>query len=219
MKPEKSLQFLAQLKENNYKEWMDDHKADYTNAKNEFKEVIKETLNRLGAIDPDFLGLESKDCIFRINRDIRFSKDKSPYKQNFGAFMTPGGKKSELAGFYLHLQPGDESFIGGGLYMPAGEILKKIRQEIDYNAAELKKIVEEKKFIKLYDRIQGEKLKTAPRGYPLDHPNIELLKMKSYVVINKIADSDLMKHDIVNLLEEHFKVAKPFFDYLNVAIS
>jgi len=213
------LDFLDELSVNNNKEWMDAHRGQYEEAKGEFKQLISHLLGELTFIDEGLQGLSPKDCIFRINRDIRFSKDKSPYKNNFGAYMSEGGKKSPNAGYYLHVQPRGESFIGGGMYHPDTDTLAKVRQEIDYNAAELKNIVSGEHFKKYYSTIQGDMLKKAPKGYPTDHPNIELLKLKDYIVIHKLSDEELTAPDFKERALEMFGAMEPFVRYLNVAIS
>ncbi|MGK7394744.1 MAG: DUF2461 domain-containing protein [Candidatus Cyclobacteriaceae bacterium M3_2C_046] len=213
------LDFIAGLKQNNHKDWMDAHREEYLAAKAEFEKLINFLIPQLQQFDESIHGVLAKDCIFRINRDIRFSKDKSPYKTNFGAFMAEGGRKTWKAGYYLHLEPGDESMIAGGIYMPPGEVLKKIRQEVDYNPAELKKIVSQEKFRQNFEEIQGEKLKTAPKGYPADHPNIEFLKLKSYTVLHKVPDRVVKSAEFPDKVVEVFSVMHPFNEYLNVAVS
>ena len=211
--------FLSEIKENNNREWMDANKKVYLEAKGAFVSITESLINGVAGFDESLIGLEPKQSIFRINRDIRFSKDKSPYKTNFGAYMVPGGKKSGNAGYYLHLQPGDESFIAGGVYMPQAENLTKIRQEIDYNVSELKTITEAPKFMEFFGAIEGEKLKKAPKGYPIDHPNLELLKLKSFLVIHKVKDSQVLKTGFIDYVLTVFKAMEPFNSYLNVAMS
>lgn len=213
------IDFLTLLKDNNDKAWMDANKDFYQQARSEFILLIDYLLQDLKQFDPGIEGLTAKDCIFRINRDIRFSKDKSPYKTNFGASISDGGKKSLSAGYYLHIQPGHESFIGGGLYMPPGDQLKRIRQEIDYNAPELLEIVSNKDFVEEFGTIQGDKLARAPKGYDPEHPNIEFLKLKSYVVLHKLSDETLQSPNLLDKLSAKCRTMKPFLDYLNVAVS
>ena len=134
------LTFLQQLESHNSKEWMDDHRAQYQTARQSFIDLTTHLLEKLSVDDEGLQGLDPKKCIFRINRDIRFSKDKSPYKNNFGAAMAEGGRNSGNPVYYLHVQPQNESFIAGGLYQPSSDVLSKVRQEIDYNASELKTI-------------------------------------------------------------------------------
>lgn len=212
------LEFLAKLAANNNKEWMDANKKDYLKQKELFAGFIDQMLKALTPIDEGLTGLQPKDCIFRINRDIRFSANKAPYKNNFGAAMTPGGKKAPNALYYIHLQPGN-SFLAGGIYQPDAEHLKKIRQEIDYNAVELKKIVEQPDFKKFFGPIQGDALKTMPKGYAADHPNADLLKFKSYLAVHNFTDKEVGSEGFFNTCVEMYRVMAPFNAYLNVAIS
>src|SRR6266480_2770376 len=133
-----TLKFLKDLKKHNNKAWFDANRAAYETAKIDFENFIQSLLDRHGKNDADLTDLLARKCMFRINRDIRFSKDKSPYKTNFGASMDKGGKKSGFAGYYFHLEPG-KSFVGGGLWMPAPDVVKKVRQEIDYCFDEFKR--------------------------------------------------------------------------------
>ena len=133
--------FLKDLKENNHRDWFHANKKIYDGVKKNVLEMLERILPELEKLDPDMTGLEPKKCIFRINRDIRFSKDKSPYKTNFGSFMVKGGKSSGNAGYYIHFEPGN-CFIAGGIYMPPGPQLKKVRTEIYYNVDEFKAIFE-----------------------------------------------------------------------------
>lgn len=213
------LSFLHQIKANNNRDWMDTNKRIYHDARDEFIVITKHLIEEISKFDEGLQGLDPKKSIFRLNRDVRFSKNKDPYKTNFGAFMMEGGKKAGNAGYYLHLQPENESFIAGGVYMPEAGKLAKIRQEVDYNGGELKKITEQKNFKKLFGEIQGDKLKRAPKGYPLDHPNLELLKLKSFLVLHKVDDKTVLKKDFVNYTINTFKAMESFNEYLNVAIS
>jgi len=163
-------------------------------------------------------GLEPKKLIFRIYRDIRFSKDKTPYKNNFGASFASSGKGTGTPGFYLQIQPGNESFIAAGLYMPDNEYLARIRQEIDYNGDKLEKIMKAPKFKKLFPKFWDEdKLKTVPKGYPKDHPRIEWLKQKSYLVILPITDKQVLDKKFLKTLADIMRTAKPLNDFLKEA--
>lgn len=213
-----SLKFLGELAENNSKEWMDANRSWYQEARSEFIAFIDEVIAEMQAFEPEIAGQQGKKCVFRINRDIRFSNDKRPYKTNFGAAISEGGRHSQNPSYYFHLQPG-ENFIGGGIYMPPAEVLKKIRQEVDYNPEELKKIVEAPDFKQKYGDIRGEKLKTAPKGYPKDHPNIEFLKLKSFTVFHAIGDIEVKKDSIVETTLASFRLMQPFNGYLAVALS
>jgi uncharacterized protein (TIGR02453 family) len=213
------LDFLAELKANNTKEWMDANRSQYERARDEFKSLVSYVLEALKPIDAGLESVSAADCIFRMNRDIRFSADKTPYKTWMSAVMAEGGRHSIHAIYYLHLQPGDESMAAGGMYQPAGEQLRKIRQEVDYNAAELQQIVRKEDFKNNFGEIQGEKLIRAPKGYPTDHPNIELLKLKSYLAIRKFSDVEVLQDNFAEELITSYRSVQPFNEYLNVAIS
>ena len=213
------LTFLQQLQTNNDKAWMDAHRDEYQAARESFIELVTHLLRALEVEDEGLRGLDPKKCIFRLNRDIRFSKDKSPYKTNFGAALSEGGRKSGNASYYLHLQPNDESFIGGGLYQPPSDALAKVRQEIDYNASELQKIVLSPDFKATFGEIQGDALRRAPKGYAPDHPNIALLKLKDYIVLRKLTDDEVTDEQFPDWALAMFKTMVPFVHYLNVAVS
>lgn len=213
------LDFLRELKENNQKEWMDANRKWYEQARGEFKHLVSDILERMKDHDPSLAMLSVNDCLFRINRDIRFSADKSPYKSWMSAVMAEEGKKSLGAIYYLHLQADNESMAAGGMYQPAGEQLKKIRQEVDYNAAELRQIVSAPSFQQYFGQIQGEKLSRAPKGYLPDHPNIEFLKLKSFLAIRKFPDADVVKENFAEEVIQTFRAAQPFKEYLDIAVS
>ena len=173
-----TLDFLSDLAKHNKKEWMDDNKKRYNEAKGYVIELVAEVIAQASVFDKSLIGLEPKKTLFRINRDIRFSKNKDPYKTNFGAAIVDGGRKSGKPGYYLHIMP-SENRIGGGLYQPDAAILQKVRQEIDYNGSKIRKIIDNKNFAKIYQEpYGGDKLKTAPKGYPKDHPDLDLLQLK-----------------------------------------
>jgi uncharacterized protein (TIGR02453 family) len=169
--------------------------------------------------DKSIKGLEAKKCIFRINRDIRFSKDKTPYKSNFGASISPGGKKSFDPGYYIHIEPG-KSFLAGGMWMPPASQLGAIRQEIDYNTKEFKKIISNKDFVKYFGGLDQEgKLQSAPKGYAKDHPSIELLKLKSYIVVHNLKDNEIFSKDLFRNCVSVFKSLYPLDLFLRKAIG
>lgn len=215
---ENVISFLKDLAVNNQREWMQENKKRYEVAKAEFKGVVATLISGIADFDESVQGLEPKDCIFRINRDIRFSKDKSPYKTNFGAAMMEGGKKTGNPTYYIHIQPG-KSFVAGGVYMPEAENLKKIRQEIDYNPQELRDIVKDEQFMKVFGQMTGESLKTAPKGYPKDHPNIDLLRMKSFLVTHDLSDKEVLAKNFTSKITEMYHVMNPFNQYFSVAMS
>lgn len=205
--------FLAGLAANNTKEWMDAHKADYQTAREDFILLVKELIAGLQTIDPGIGNEDPKKCIFRLNRDVRFSTNKDPYKTHFGAYMAIGGRTTGQPGYYLHIQPGN-NFCGGGLYHPEAEALKKVRQEIDYNAAEFVSIVESKEFTNHYPTAYDDRLKTAPKGYPKDHPHIDWLKYKSYAFTHTFTDAQAQSPDFVQQVLHSFRVLHPLVVFL-----
>ena len=211
-----TLDFLTSLKCNNNRDWFLLNRPMYLNAKVNFELFVQEIINEIIVFEPIMKGLEAKSCIFRINRDIRFSNDKSPYKSNFGAFIVQGGKKNgdKFAGYYFHIEPG-KSMIAGGAYIPPAPWLSAIREKISENPDEFIKITKSKDFIKYFGKIDGEKLKTAPKGYPSNHPQIELLKFKSYLVVNEVSDKIIPGNDFSDHVLNVFKAMKPLNDYLN----
>lgn len=212
------MNFLSELKQNNTREWMQEHKKQYEDARSSFIEFVSLLLADLQMIDPDMSGLSAKDCIFRLNRDVRFSKDKSPYKINFSAYFALGGKKSFNGGYYFHLQPG-QSFIGGGIYQPMPDMLAKIRQEIDYNPEIIHSIISKEEFKSFFGEIKGERLKTSPKGYSSDHVDIDLLRLKSFIVSKNLDDAKIKSHDLKSEIMKGFTIMKPFKDFLTTAIS
>ena len=186
--------FLKELKQNNSKVWFDENRNRYKELRKNFMDFVSLLILELSNIDPTLKHNEAKDCVFRINRDIRFSYDKSPYKTNMGAFITPGGRKSGLPGYYLHLEPGS-TFAAGGVYMPPSPELKAIRTTIFEEPEEYRKIIEGKNFKKLFGEVAGDKLKTSPKGFPKDDSNIDLIKLKSYTVSHKLDEKILSEKD------------------------
>jgi uncharacterized protein (TIGR02453 family) len=212
-----TLKFLKDLKKNNNKSWFDNHRQEYEAAKNDFEKFIQSVLDKHSKNDPDLKELTAKKCMFRINRDVRFSKDKSPYKTNFGASMEKGGKKSGHAGYYFHLEPG-KSFLGGGLWMPQPDTLKKVRQEIDYCFDEFKKTIASKKFKSVFNELytgEGIQLSKVPREFEKDNPAAEYLKFKSWLVLTDINDADLTSKNILKKTVETFEVMQPLIKFLN----
>jgi len=212
------LSFLSKLSVNNNKNWFDKHKNEYLEAKQTMEEKVRKILNDLVAIEPALAGEESKKCIFRIYRDVRFSKNKDPYKINMGAFMVPGGKKSGNAGYYFHIEPG-KSFIAGGIYMPESSILKKMRQELLYNIEEFKAIIEDADFKETFGDIYGEKLKNPPKGFPKEFPDIELLKYKSFTVAHSVSDEQVLAPDFLEYTLEVYRKMQKFNAFINRAIA
>ena len=212
------LSFLKELAANNHKEWMDENRKRYTGVREEFIAVIDQLLLELKKYDPALLPITAKECIFRINRDVRFSKDKSPYKINMSAFISPEGKKTMGPGYYLHLQP-EESFLAGGIYMPPNDVLKKIRQEIDYNPEPFAAFLADKKVKEIYGSISGESLVRPPKGYSDDHPQIDLLKMKSFIIQHPLSDKEVLAPNFISKVADYFSLMLPMHQYLRLAME
>ncbi|MCH7409939.1 DUF2461 domain-containing protein [Belliella sp. DSM 111904] len=212
------LEFLKDLAENNSKEWMDENRDRYLLVKDRFLREVGEMLEEIKVWEPGMLNLKAKDCVFRQNRDVRFSQNKAPYKTNLAAYFAVGGKKSEGPGYYVHIQPGS-SFIAGGIWMPPADVLKKIRQEIDYSGDQLLAILENPNFKNWFTGIEGDQLKTSPRDYEIDHPHIELLRFKSFIVSTPLSDQEIKSGKFKEKALSAFKIMKPFHDFLHQAIE
>ena len=211
-----TLEFLKQLSSNNSKEWFDKHRNDYLAAKANFESFVQALLIEITGFDPIMKGLEAKSCIFRINRDIRFSHDKSPYKTNMGAFMVKGGKKNgdKYAGYYFHLEPG-KSMLAGGAYLPPAQWLNSIREKIDEEPSTLLKTINSVEFKKYFGQLEGEKLQKAPKGFDPGHKNIELLKYKSFLAVHNITDKQVLGADYLKYSTGVFRAMKPLNEFLN----
>lgn len=209
-----TLLFLQELAENNNREWFHANKKQYDTIKASLEELVGELIVEVGKIE-DLGATKVKDCIFRINRDVRFSKDKSPYKQHLSAAIGAGGRKSGRIDYYLHIQPGGESMLGAGMWNPTPAQLAKYRQEIDYNAAELKGIIEQPEFKAYFPEVWGESMKTAPKGYDKEHPEIELLRRKQLFFMHKFTDKEVLSGNFVKLIVDGIVVLKPYCDFLN----
>ena len=217
-----TLQFLKKLDKNNNKAWFDENRKQYEAAKLDFANLTGQVITQFGKKEPSIALLQPKECVFRINRDVRFSKNKAPYKNNMGASIKAGGKKSLLAGYYIHLEPGGKSFVGGGLYMPDARIVGKIRQEIDYNYAEFIKIVQNKKFVAQYgglDFSEGMSLVREPKGYEKENPAIAYLKLKSWVATAPLSDIALQDKNLATQLTKAFEYLQPLISFLNEALE
>lgn len=215
-----TLTFLKLLSKNNNRDWFEKNRPKYLIAKEEFEIFITDLLEDLKRFDGSLTGLEPKKLIFRIYRDVRFSKDKKPYKINFGAGVSSKGKGLGHPGYYLHIEPGGKSFAAGGLFMPEPEILAKVRQEIDYNGKALEKIMNNKKFKSLYKDFWNEdKLKTAPKGYPKDHLYVEWLKLKSFIVTHEFPDAVVTDKNFRKKLVDAFKTVKTLNDFLKQSLD
>lgn len=219
MLQQSTLDFLSQLKDNNNREWFQANKTTYQIAVKNMHTLLQDIINELSTKYLIFEGTEPKKCMFRIFRDVRFSKDKRPYKPNFGAVIAPSGRKSLRAGFYIHIEPNNKSFWAGGTFQPAKEQLQEIRQEIDYNGQALDKILQKPDFKQNFPTLVGEQLKTSPKGYPKDHTYIKYLRYKSHIVTKTFKDDDCLKKDFVANTLKVYKSIKPLNDFLNTAMG
>ncbi len=213
----KIIPFLNELAHNNHKNWFDEHRDIYQEARLEVLELVESILKQISLANPWMLTLKPNTCLFRINRDIRFSKNKDPYKTHAGIFIAPGGRSSGNAGFYLHIEPSN-SFIGGGVYGPDPKVLQAIRQEIYFNAAVFKQIVLNNSFYQTFGDLMDERLKRPPKGFPADFPDMEWLKYKHYVVSHTLPNEALYFDKLLDTSVNVFKQMKPFIDFLNHAI-
>lgn len=216
-----TLQFLKQLEKNNNKPWFDEHRKEYESAKKDFLQLTEKILNELSDIDTEVAHLAPKDCVFRINRDVRFSKNKSPYKTNMGMSIAKGGKKGIFAGYYFHLEPG-KSFVGGGLYMPMASEINKVRQEIDYCSEEWTAILNNKTFKRIYGDIERSadiSLSRPPKGYDASHSCINDLKLKSWIATKEIKDELLTTPQLSKTIIESFQALQPLLQFINRSIE
>jgi len=213
------MDFLSQLKVNNNREWFNDNRDGYKKSKDNYEIFIDELIPKLKNIDESIGVVTAKECVFRIFRDVRFSKDKTPYKPNFGAFIASGGRKSVKAGYYVHLED-NMSFAGGGIYMPQPDVLKKVRNEIYFNADEFNTIISSKEFKKYFvGLMEHGKLKNGPKDFPKDFPYIDLLKYKSYAVGHNLSNSDVLGNKFSDKLVEIFESMLPLNQFINRALD
>ncbi len=215
-----TINFLKSLQINNNKPWFDANKKSYEEARAAFIDCVQNIIPVIAKFDGDIGNLTAKECIFRINRDVRFSKDKRPYKNNMAAYFNRAGKKGTGAGYYLHIEPG-QSFAAAGIWMPESDGLGKIRQEIDYNFDEWKKIIGstvfKKQFIAGIDR--SNSLVRPPKGYDEENAAIDFIKLKSFVATKAFTDADTMSKTFITELSKTFKTVKPMIDFINRSLD
>ncbi|WP_027379145.1 DUF2461 domain-containing protein [Chryseobacterium daeguense] len=214
----KVFDFLKKLNKNNNREWFTENKSLYTESQENVIAFIEDLLKEMAGFDQDLGKIDAKKSLFRIYRDTRFSKDKIPYKTNFGASLGMG-KGSQKGGYYLHLEPG-KSFIAGGIYMPESSVLKELRKEISLYGDDFIKIVNNKDFKKYFPELdQDDKLKKVPQGFEKEDPMAEYLKLKSFIVVYNLKDEEVLDKDAVKKLTVIFKAMKPLNDFLNTPLS
>ena len=212
-----TLEFLSDLKRHNDRNWFIQNRNRYNEARANFESFVQTLIDEISVFEPILKGLEARSCTYRINRDIRFSNDKSIYKTHLGAFIVRGGKNygDRFAGYYFHVEVGGNSMIAGGAYMPPKPWLSAIREKIDEQGEKLVRILNHKDFVEYFGEIEGEKLTSAPRGYSKDHPYIELLKLKSFLAVRMISDKDIVSNEVFNLIIGASRAMKPLNDFLN----
>lgn len=210
------LDFLSELSENNNKLWFDENRNRWMQVKSEFTSLVQEFIMRISDFDASILKLRASDCIFRINRDIRFSNDKTPYKDWLGAYIIEGGRKNWRCGYYVHIQPNNESLIGAGLHLPQSSWLADVRVGIAEDGAELERLLKRKNFKDAFGEISGEKLKNPPRNFDKEQKYIELIKMKSFDIVSGFSDVEISNtNEFIDEAIRRFKIAKPINDFFN----
>jgi len=212
-----TLDFLVNLKRHNEREWFNSNRKRYDEAKMNFESFVQAVINRITEFDPILRGLEAKNCTYRINRDIRFTNDKTIYKTHLGAFIVKGGKRNgdRYAGYYVHVEPDNNSLIAGGAYIPPMPWLTAIREKIDEKGDLFMKIISNREFRDFFGEIDGERLKSAPKGYSRDHKLIEYLKLKSYLISRIISDKEIVREGCLDFIVKGSRIMKPLNDFLN----
>ncbi len=206
------LDFAAALKLNNNRPWFMEHRDEYESARLNFEIFVSALIGELSKSDP-LGGITPKDCIFRLNRDLRFTKDKTPYKPYMSAYIAPGGRKSRLLGYYVHLEPGNV-MLAGGMYEPEPQQLNAFREAISRNSRPFREILADTTFREYFGGVGGERLKTIPRGFTADHPDADLLRLKTITVTRRLAESDVVSPPFFETTINTFRAMKPFLDYL-----
>ncbi len=214
-----TFDFLRELAENNNREWFAKNKHLYEEAKLDLFALIAPLIKELSALDPEFSAdTEPKKCLLRIYRDVRFSANKDPYKKNYGIAFDVKGYGPTTPSYYLNLEPGS-CFFGAGFWMPESKVVKSIREEIDYSGEEFLEIINDKYYKAIFSLSKDDTLKKAPKGYEIDHPMIDYLKLKSFISVYPLKEEDFYKKDIVDKLKNAFKTIQPFLLFLRKALS
>lgn len=212
-----TINFLADLKENNYREWFQENKDRHTSSIDNFKQLLLKLIAGINEFDKNFGFVEPADCIFRIYRDVRFSPNKQPYKTNLGAYIAPGGRKSTLAGYYIHIEP-NASFLSGGIYMAPNETMKTIREELFDNQDEFLEITQAEPFKKMFAWDTSEVLKRTPRGFQANSKVDEYLRMKHLTPIHPVNNDILLSNNILEYSLNVYRELYPLINFINKAI-
>jgi uncharacterized protein (TIGR02453 family) len=216
---DKILEFLRELEHNNNRDWFQKNKARYDALHKDHMEIVQQLINRITLFDPDIAGVEVKECLFRIYRDIRFSPNKLPYKTHFGAYIAShGGRNSMRSGYYLHLEPGG-CFLSGGVWMPQPKLLKKLRQDIYDHMDEFVAILENPAFKELYPVLEGETLKRVPGGFPSGFEHEEIIRHKDFCVSAPKPDSFFSAKDWMEQAAACYEKLLPFNRFLNYSVD
>jgi uncharacterized protein (TIGR02453 family) len=210
--PQKTFDFFKSLGKNNNREWFNEHKSEFKSLETDIKKFYNTVLENLKKHDD-----VDKLKIFRIYRDIRFSKDKTPYKTHFGGSFHRK-KPSLRGGYYLHISP-DDSFIATGFWEPNKEDLFRIRKEYEIDDSQIRKIISKKNFKEVWGDFVGDELKTAPKGFDKDHPAIDLIRKKQYIFTKKFNNKEVLSADFLNKIDESFKMIRPYFDYMSDVLT
>jgi len=211
------FRFLKELDQNNNREWFNANKEWYLKSKATYESFVGEIINGLSSFDPEIAGVQVKDSVFRIYRDVRFSTDKSPYKTHMGAFIARGGKMSARGGYYVHIEPGG-SLFAGGIWCPDATLLKALRQDIFANVDEFTALLNDPEFSRHFS-MDGEKLKKVPAPFPKDDPASEWVKYKSYTPVNMVPDEFYFNGDPVKKSLERLRLLLPFNKFLNFTVD
>lgn len=214
-----TLAFLASLKRNNNRAWFTTHRSRYEAARAEFIQLVDALIAGVAHTDPRLLELDPADCVFRINHDTRFAHYKEPYKTQLGAFISDRGRKAARAGFYFHLEPG-ACLVAGGLYMPPTAELHAIRHALLDDTATLRTLIGKKAFVTAFGKkLPGARLKIAPRAVPKDHPDLDLLRLKSYEIYRKLSDRAVLSANLARRVTNYFTIMQPYVAWLNRALD
>jgi uncharacterized protein (TIGR02453 family) len=212
------LSFLDDLSQNNNKPWFDEHRPAYAAARSAFEQFIDGVIDQFMEVD-NLQGLAAKACMPRINRDVRFSKDKSPYKTNLGALVAPGGWRATAQGYYISLEPHGQSMVAGGLYDPTPEQMDRFRQAIDRDAAAFRQIVQAPDFVEVFGAVEGARLKTVPKGYDREHPAIDLLQLKQILAMRRFQDEEVLAPDFAGRVVAACWAMRPFLKHLDTLLA
>lgn len=211
-----NLEFLKQLKKNNNRDWFADHKERYLQELSQIEAFVDDLLVEMNKHDV-IENPSGKKSLHRIYRDTRFSKDKTPYKNNWaGGFQR--ATKNRRGGYYFHIEPGN-TFAAGGFWAPEPKDLKRIREEFAYDAGPLRKIIKNKSFINTFGSLQGEQVKTTPKGFDADNPAIDLIRYKQFLLVHQFSDKEVLADDFLKQVNDTFKKMRPFFDYMTEILT